>query len=733
MKHRNTLRAFLVFLCASVLLFLLCFLLYDSYRTYEETTLAQARDNLQLVASITANSLDQYITGEADKLGILCQTPRFIQEWERFYREGEAVGLKEYILYYASMLDSNLYRIALVDNRDNVVFEHNIQSVIAPDSYPPHEVLTRQSAGWLATYPVSDNHYVIAILDTVFSGDVYLGTVVTVWDLQNMYNELLVPVPLGERSYLMVTDRTGTVIMHPDRRRMGVNLFTDPLLEGQPFREETLAVTRAAYESKRGSAKFQSRWWQDEGHPPVTKLLAYARIEAGNNFWVVSIVTDAWEIRELVVANLAKLTAITLSILLVLVVAVAFILQMRRRQLVLERETLHLQRHNEMLEEVQRSQEQLRHYQKLETLGTFANGIAHEFNNLLTPIIGLSAMVEEDAALQGHPELQEDIKTIYQTGLRARELVTQINSFGRRQEVDRGAYTPLRVDQFFQDALRLLRAGVPAGVTVEELLCHGDACVMGNATQLQQVLLNLCSNACQAMGDGGVLTLETRIVGREALPAAHRPPVADRYLELAVADTGKGIPPEILSRVFDPYFTTKDSGKGTGLGLSLAQNIVLDHDGLIAVESRAGEGSRFSVYLPLYREEPGGSRILVVDDDSNILHMVTRAAQKAGFSAEVYSDPLAAEARFKAAPGDFGLVITDYAMPGCNGGELCARLRAARRDIPVLLITGYTRAELQIKAGSFRDVLFKPLEFDKLRQTIQELMPPGGATSGGQT
>ena len=368
-----------------------------------------------------------------------------------------------------------------------------------------------------------------------------------------------------------------------------------------------------------------------------------------------------------------------------------------------------------------RLQSQLLQAKKLEAIGTLAGGIAHDFNNILAAILGYGEMAQKDAPEGGAQ--RQHLDAALAAALRAKSLVERILAFSRSGMGDR---VPVHVQSVVAEALDAVAASLPAGVHLERALRCGDAAVLGDATQVHQVVMNLCANAVQAMRSQGTLTvtLDLDSAGCGHCATSVLSNEGTRYLRLGVSDTGSGIAPELLERIFDPFFTTKDVGVGTGLGLSLVHGIVTDLGGGIEVQSRLGEGSTFSVYLP-WRDGEGaaepqaqsaphqgaGETILLVDDEEALVRLGEEMIAQFGYEPVGFTSGPAALAAFRAEPRRFDAVLTDEAMPGLTGSELARQIRALRADIPIVLMTGYVSPALQARAqeAGVQAVLAKPL------------------------
>ena len=375
---------------------------------------------------------------------------------------------------------------------------------------------------------------------------------------------------------------------------------------------------------------------------------------------------------------------------------------------------------HEAEEELSRLERQLRLAQRLEAMGTLAGGIAHDFNNILGAILGFSEMAWRDAP--DGSRLQRDLESIVTAGERGRALIDRILAFSRSAV---GEPVAVHAEKVVREALDLLSAKLPPSVSLSAELRAGRAGVLGDPTQVHQVLMNLGTNAVQAMPSGGILRVSLDAVRCEAARAATIGKVAaGDYVVLRVADSGTGIASEILERIFDPFFTTKEVGTGTGLGLSLVHGIVAELGGAIDVETTPGKGTAFTVHLPRTgdaadaedSEEAAlprgdGQRVLVVDDEEPLVQLATRTLEDLGYRPVGFTSSAAALAAFCADPGRFDALIADERMPGLSGTALIREVRGVRRAIPILLMSGYVGgavASLARKAGA-DDVLKKPV------------------------
>jgi PAS domain S-box-containing protein len=376
---------------------------------------------------------------------------------------------------------------------------------------------------------------------------------------------------------------------------------------------------------------------------------------------------------------------------------------------------------------------QLRQAQRLEAMGTLAGGIAHDFNNILGAILGYGEMTLRGAAKGSR--LRRDLDGIMIAAERGRALVERILAFSRSGAGER---VPVHVEKVVGEGLDLLAAKLPAGVKVERRLRAGRAAVLGDPTQVHQVLMNLATNAVQAMPTGGTLRVSLDTVRLEATHVVTIGAVADgEYVALEVSDPGVGIPPENVGRIFEPFFTTKDVRVGTGLGLSLVHGMVMDLGGAIDVASTVGTGTTVTVYLPRAGDAaevaeseaplaPHGNRerVLVVDDEEPLVRIATETLEELNYRPVGFTSSPAALEAFRADPSAFDVVITDERMPGLSGSNLIRELRRIRAGIPTMLMSGFIGGTVSsgTRAAGADEILQKPLSARELAACLARVL-----------
>ncbi len=381
--------------------------------------------------------------------------------------------------------------------------------------------------------------------------------------------------------------------------------------------------------------------------------------------------------------------------------------------------------------ELRKYEKKLRQAQKLESIGTLAGGIAHDFNNILAVIIGYTEML-----LTKNEETDPSyryLKEIYKAGNRARNLVKQILTFSRDTE---GEKTPVCISAILKETLDLIRATLPSTIEIKSSILS-NSFILSDPTRLHQVFMNLATNSFHAMKRGGMLTVDARdvIIDPSVFPGTNMK--TGRYTKVCISDNGHGIEPAVLDRIFEPFYTTKDVNEGTGLGLSVVHGIIQSLGGDISVESTPGIGTAFTIFLPVHDihatsdseekfngGEAGSGHIMCVDDEKPMADLLEAVLTDLGYTISCFTNSLQALDSFENNPKKYDLVLTDHTMPKLTGLEMAKKFLSIRKDIPIILQTGYSDAverEGVLKLG-IADFIMKPVHKDELAGKIRLLL-----------
>ena len=382
--------------------------------------------------------------------------------------------------------------------------------------------------------------------------------------------------------------------------------------------------------------------------------------------------------------------------------------------------------------EEKRLEAQLQQALKMEAIGTLSGGIAHDFNNILGIIIG-----NAELAMDNVPEWNpahfnlEEIKT---AGIRAKDIVRQLLSFSRKTAQER---KPIQIIPVIKDSLKFLRATIPTSIDIRQDMQATDDTILADPTQIHQVMMNLCTNASHAVDTGGIMGIVIENVVLDEDSAVLYPDlIPDNYVRVTVSDTGQGIAPEAIDRIFDPYFTTKEVGKGTGMGLSVVHGIIKSHGGAISVDSELGKGTTFSVLFPVIEKQAdseietdeefptGSERILFVDDEESMVYVGRYRLERLGYQVEAQTSPVQALKLFQAKSDQFDLVITDMTMPRMTGDMLVKEILKIRPDMPTILCTGFSEKidEVRSKELGISAYIEKPLDRCDLAKLVRKVL-----------
>ncbi|MGD8658222.1 MAG: PAS domain S-box protein, partial [Desulfobacterales bacterium] len=379
-----------------------------------------------------------------------------------------------------------------------------------------------------------------------------------------------------------------------------------------------------------------------------------------------------------------------------------------------------------------KSEAYLRQAQKMQAIGTLAGGIAHDFNNILSAIMGYTELSMME--LPQKSKAKYNLNEIYKASQRAKEVVKQILTFSRQSDQKR---KPLKVDPIVKESIKLLKASLPSTIQIQLDIDPAAGIIEADATEIHQIIMNLGTNAYHAMSEtGGLLDVKVENADLNAEMAEHFEIRTGNYLSISVADTGHGMAPEVLERIFEPYFTTKEKDRGTGMGLAVVHGILKSYGGAIAVDSKPGKGTVFTVYIPTgpKKVQPeteisqilptGNERILFVDDEPALVEIGKKSLERLGYRVETRTSSIEALKLFQKTADNFDLIITDMTMPGMTGDKLAIEVKKIRADIPVVICSGYSdevmvnRAK-QIGISAF---LMKPLVIRDLANTVRDVL-----------
>ncbi len=721
--------------CAAlgVVVILAACLIY-SFKTYRDQIIEEQKEQLLTIAKAVSNSISIYTEFYFDDLQDLRRYEAFERAENAYLTQGLTTPLQRFLRERIELRQkdiSDLLVTRIPEREEDDPLEVVARAKVNRDYVSDHHFMGTDKGGRVDILHDGEGRYYLGLSIPVMEDECRLWMVI---NIEEMYQKVGSYIRVGDNGYVMIKDSTGRILMHPVQEQIGIDVIEGREAMYPDFDYSDLQeLINHQLEGREDVEIYHSYWWADEVPRRVLKIGAYTPVRFQDDFLIVCAVIDYDEIA--LPFGQAMVTVFLLSIVIVsflMILLFRFWRLMQTRSLV-EQENKRLREMNARQEELRRQEEQLYHDQRLQLMGSLTGGIAHEFNNLLTPIMGYSGMIMMGS--EPGSDTYESAEEIYNAADRAKEIIRQIASFSRKHGGT--PLKPLNIRKGVEGVLKMLETVIPPNV---HLIVQGDweedSCILCGETELNQIMLNLCTNAFHAMkGKKGVLVIGGGILtGKQAESNFKASVHADAYMSLFIKDNGSGIPEDVVGRIFEPFFTTKPVGEGTGLGLSTVQNLVESLNGGIRVDSTQGKGTCFTIYIPLCsgnaelsRKKPrkksalpkSAKRILLVEDEKKILKMFDRALKSAGYEVTATANPLEAEKLLK--EKSFDVVVTDYSMPGMNGGQLAALIQKMGLGCRVIMITGLVEDQVleYYRSHLIDTLLVKPLEIQTLIDAIE--------------
>lgn len=697
-----------VFIAAGVLVAVI-----SLYRV-QHSIIEQERKQLLAIARSTARSIDNYIQGCMSGARLLQNMQSFQTALSDFHNTGSTESLLMHLRLVTAVKYPAVPDMVLLDskgNRQSGTAPTGVYKTIGSESGDPSDDKFR-------VYEDSNGALFLGVVTEV-DQDNYL---VSLLDVEKLYTNTSSLVTIGEKGYVMLKHSDGLILTHPVSDQMGIDV-----LEGRRQRYPELdyrELEKLVSNQKLGRENievYHSYWWADEKPTRVKKISAYTPVRIHNDFLIVSAVQDYAELWFPIKLSSAVLSCA--AILITLGVMGLSFERRRERQRLIQQENIYLRQVNRSLDEMTRHQEEAQHSQRLKMIGTLTGGIAHEFRNLLTPIMGYSGMMRE--SLPPDSPYRDDANEIYSSAVKAKEIIQQITSLSRKNLSP--VLKPVCLDSVMQSIMKIVSATKPSEAVVEMDVNLSESRILGNKTQLNQIALNLCNNAFQAMPDGkGTLRISGWVEDK----------TEGRWAVITFSDDGQGMAPEVAERIFDPFFTTKKVGEGTGLGLSVVQNIVDLHHGTITVETTPKSGTTFTLRFPVIKPEHAGAEtkihserlkaeeslgIVLVEDDETVLKMLDKGLARHGFATRIFTDPVEALAEMQKTP--CRLLVTDYTLPRMTGAALAIRVKEFSPETKIVILTGFADMEIleSLQKAVIDGYQIKPVLVSELVEKITSL------------
>lgn len=563
------------------------------------------------------------------------------------------------------------------------------------------------------------------------------GQICLAIDAGKYYQSLISDIHVGTNGYIVVKNKEGTVIMHPDKAQWG-----EEVIKGRKERFPDLdyssleEMLKEQSEEKEGISRYYSYWWVNPKVQKTEKISAYCSAEMGQDAWIVSAVIDYDDFYAPIAEGFLKISLI-FGLAVILVGILVFIYgRMLRTVYKSSREIKNLKELNTLLENVQRSEDAIAHQERLQIMGTMTGGIAHEFNNFLTPIMGHAELLMME--LPEDSDEQDSAKEIYEASEKAMDVVKQISSLSRKNVET--VYKCIHVKKMMQRALKMIASVCPPQIHLESELQVEQENILGNSTQLNQVLLNICINAIHAIGKKeGTIHVKCEVISRESLAGfldKELPDTWKDYIYISIKDNGCGMDKETLRQIFDPFFTTKKGGEGTGLGLALAEQIVTSHKGYVFAESQPGAGSCFHIGVPVlqadqpeeavYAGERNEIRMVFADDNAKVLELLRRSFDKIGM--QIQTCMTVEELSANLAEKEADVLVVEESIGGQSGVDFCMSIAGKYpKMLKLVSIESISREIVEAKKkGIINGYVEKPLSDRNVLEAVRECQKEQG-------
>ncbi len=572
---------------------------YSNFINHKNTVIRQQQEHLLTIARSISKSLDVLFNYKTNGLAILAKEPVILEalimyENKVIYNQHEEI-IKNFYQKHIDETES----VKLFNTKGELIYE-SPQRYPVSDTHIDNAVINRvlnNKEGFITKeYLSKSNQFSINIVYPVIKNNEVRGILVNTINLNKIYKNLIQPVQPGKKGYSMLKNREGFIIMHPVVDQVGIESIKVrkeryPHLDWSQLEE----LNRRQLEEGEGSFIYKSKWWQDSEEKLTKKINSFTTFEKEDISWIISVQMDYKEIEEPIKGTLVNISLIAFIIMIIIVSGLYVIFKIEKRRKSLEIETKYLRELNKTWEELIKSEARLRHSQKLQTIGVLTSGIAHEFNNLLSPILGYSELILEN--INHTSPIYEDILEINKSALKAKEILKQVLMFSKA-DASVPEFKFLEVSSIIKESINLIKPILPHNLKIACTINSNEQ-ILGNSTQLQQVLINLYTNSYHAMKMvGGIIQINAEDVYIDNEVSNKLKLHHGKYVKIQVKDNGAGMDENTVKQIFEYFFTTKEAGQGTGLGLGVVRSIVENHGGKIFAQSQLGVGTIMDIYLP---------------------------------------------------------------------------------------------------------------------------------------
>lgn len=711
---------------------------YRSFLNYQKTIMTQQIEHLLTSSKSIGKSLELYV-GEKEKSlkDMAWNLGRYLEISEEKDMENNILKAMETFYVNQDEEVSNLFYIDM-DKEFILNYPQGDSLEIMKNLYSEMDYVRENKKSYIGRpYIDGDNSFSFDIVEPVLVNQKIIGVVFGKIKLENMQELLVKPVKAGKYGYAVVKDVGGKILMHPVKEHIGGDMvgFREKKYPGLDLGEVQELLKRQQAE-KEGFYIYDSYWWPQEKLVRVKKISVFSRSKIGPDVWVISIIISYDEIKEPIERYLYGSILIATIIIVIFSWVVFLTMRMIKNKQAYDMETSYLREINKSAEELRKKDAELHHKRKLETIGTLTGGIAHEFNNVLTPIMGYSEMILRN--LDPNLKSYDYARNIHDSSEKAREIIDEIRLFSGDKNI-KIKYAIISANKVMRETLKFSESVFPSNIRVIKEIKEECGNIYANETQIHQVILNLCTNACNAMkGKDGVFKISMDSIKYQECKFLKNSMLKKRdYIRMTFEDNGCGMDEDTIDKIFDPFFTKKLSEKSSGMGLSIVQGIVGKHGGSIEVHSEKDRGSRFDVYIPITTEKPvishedleninirGDEKVLIIDDDKIISEMLESGLNELGYRATSMTDGSEILKRFNYLKEHFEIVITDLAMPDINGIQLAKKIKANKPDIKVVLITACSEEPLEeyMQDKIIDDYLIKPATVAQISKSIRKII-----------
>lgn len=568
-----------------------------------------------------------------------------------------------------------------------------------------------------------EGFFVLPLYKPLYLLEELAGAVKVSINLNTVYDEILYPIQIGKKGYCTVKDRNGIILMHGTNSQIGINSREDrkkmhPDLD--PVGVDRLVENQIRGES--GSDIVDSYWWDNIEAGKVKKIIGYTPVSIVEDFWVVSVIMEYSQIAEILHRTLSMSIVVGFILVVFFGSLIFYITRELKNAQRMHMEWMYERELSETVYQLKKQEEKVQQYDRLQTLGILTGTIAHEFNNLMTPILIYCDLLH--IGVKDNKEMLEEVGEIAAAAKRCTELSRQLLDYGRTENVE-AKMVVFDAALATKSAVKMLTKLVPGEVRLIPQISKSPVMILGNTGAWNQIVINLCTNAYQAMKEKGG-KIHISLFARQNLAT------------LIIEDNGCGIEKNMLETIFEPFFTTKGQGEGTGLGLPVVNRLVKKMKGTITVESKPGNGTTFTLIFPLepmkadqqetYRADQEEVikkelRIMILDDKPEIIKSIKKGLAKTRWKTEGYTNPTIAYARLKEQSENFDILLTDDSMPIVNGLELSSIIKKMNPTIKIILMTGYLEKELQeyVDKGIIEAYVLKPITANDITRIVNKL------------